>query len=185
MSCIASINIFTYFASRANGNLVFFSTAIFIIICITTIYIVLDSTVTNLYAISLTTCVAFSSIYISSTALDNHDSIAFAITFYSNTTGNIGVYYAISFNDNMVFYSVCSTGATTTHNIPQSITANRYSILSDITIKRICTPYDVSCSSTGNSNIVLKYFRRRHLFIIITTVNSIIITRVQRNISTC
>ena len=185
MSCIASINIFTYFASRANCNLVFFSTAIFIIICITTIYIFLDGTVTNLYIIFLAACVAFSSIYISSTALDNTDSIAFAITFYSNTTGNICVYYAISFNDNMVFYSVCSTGATTTHNIPQSITANRYSILSDITMKRICTTYDVSCSSTGNSNIVLKYFRQRHLCIIIATVNSIIITRVQRNISTC
>ena len=185
MISIASINTTTYFAASANCNIVFFSTAIIIIICITTIYRIANCAFTNLYAISLTTCVAFSSIYISSTALDNPDSIAFAITFYSNTTGNICVYYAISFNDNMVFYSVCSTGATTTHNIPQSITANRYSILSDITIKRICTPYDVSCSSTGNSNIVLKYFRQRHLCIIITTVNSIIITRVQRNISTC
>ena len=44
MSCIASINIFTYFASRANGNLVFFSTAIFIIICITTINIFINAT---------------------------------------------------------------------------------------------------------------------------------------------
>ena len=185
MSCIASINIPLHYASRTNGNLVFFSTAILIIICITTIYSIFNCTFADLYAISLTICVAFSTKYISSTALDNPDSIAFAITFYSNTTGNICVYYAISFNDNMVFYSACSTGATTTHNIPQSITANRYSILSDITIKRICTPYDVSCSSTGNSNIVLKYFRQRHLCIIITTVNSIIITRVQRNISTC
>ena len=263
MISIASINTTTYFASSANCNIVFFSTAIIIIICITTIYRIANCAFTNLYAISLTTCVAFSAIYISSTALDNPNSIAFATTFYSNTASNIcgyyattidcyfivfavtfkrittkntffhctvsingnmvffsiaiclttiysfidgtvanhyivflaacdtftaiyyPVYFAINFNDNMVFYSVCSTGTTTTHNIPQSITANRYSILSDITIKRICTTYDVSCNSTGNSNIVFKDFRRRNLCIIITTVNSIIITRVQRNISTC
>ena len=159
MSCIASINIFTYFASRANGNLVFFSTAIFIIISITTIYILLDGTVANLYIVFLATCDTFTTIYYT-------------------------VYFAFIFNDNMVFYSVCSTGATTTHYIPQSITANRYNILSDIPIQRICTTYDVSCNSTGNSNIVFKDFRRRHLCIIITTVNSIISTRIQCNLST-
>ena len=159
MSCIASINIFTYFASRANGNLVFFSTAIFIIICITTIYIVLDGTVTNLYIIFLAACVTFTTIYYT-------------------------VYFAIIFNNNMVFYSFCSSGATTTYNISQTITANRYSILSDIAIPRICTTYAASCSSTGNSNIVLKDFRWRHLCIIIATVNIIISTRIKCNIST-
>ena len=93
MISIASINTTTYFASSTNCNIVFFSTAIIIIICITTIYSIFNCAFTNLYAISLTTCVAFSTKYISSTAPDNRDSIPFAAAFYSNTTGNIGGYF--------------------------------------------------------------------------------------------
>ena len=130
MISIASINTTTYFASSANCNIVFFSTAIIIIICITTIYRIANCAFTNLYAISLTTCVAFSAIYISSTALDNPNSIAFATTFYSNTASNICCYYATTIDCYFIVFAVTFKRITTKNTLANlSTISNAYFVL--------------------------------------------------------